>query len=141
MNTYVRAFLHRGLIFGGFGPIVAGIVFCILEFTLADFSLEGDAVLLAIVSTYFLAFVQAGASVFNQIEHWPVAKSVGLHFLLLYAAYSLCYVVNRWIPFHPMVLLIFTVIFVLTYLIIWLTVYVCVRHAGHSLNRTLQKNK
>ena len=31
MNCYVKEFLKRGLMFGGFGPIVAGIVYLILE--------------------------------------------------------------------------------------------------------------
>ena len=30
MNKYVRSFLHRGLMFGGFGPIIIGIVYLVL---------------------------------------------------------------------------------------------------------------
>ena len=37
---------------------------------LDDFSLGGSEVFLGIVSIYLLAFVHAGASVFNQIEHY-----------------------------------------------------------------------
>ena len=77
MNTYVKAFLYRGLLFGGFGPIVSAIVFFILSLTLPDFSLSGGQILAATVSTYLLAFIQAGASIFNQIEHWSTAKSLG----------------------------------------------------------------
>ena len=33
MNKYLKEFLHRGLIFGGFGPLVAGIVFLIIGLT------------------------------------------------------------------------------------------------------------
>ena len=32
MNKYLKEFFHRGLIFGGFGPIILGIVFAILKF-------------------------------------------------------------------------------------------------------------
>ena len=39
MNKYLKIFLHRGLIFGGFGPIVVGIVYFILGQTLEGFSL------------------------------------------------------------------------------------------------------
>jgi hypothetical protein len=67
---YFKAFLHRGLIFGGFGPIIVGIVFFVLSLTLEDFSLSGQEVFFAIISTYLLAFLQAGASIFNQIESW-----------------------------------------------------------------------
>ena len=46
MNKYLKAFLHRGLIFGGFGPIVLGIVYWALDTSLADFSLTGNQLLL-----------------------------------------------------------------------------------------------
>lgn len=134
MNKYVKQFLQRGLAFGGFGPIILGIVYAILQGTLPGFSLSGAEVCLGILSTYLLAFVQAGASVFNQIEHWPLAKSLFWHFGTLYVAYALCYVVNTWIPFVPQVLAIFTAIFVALYLVIWLTVYLCVRAASKKFN-------
>ena len=94
--------------FGGFGPIIAGIVFFILGCTIPNFSLTGQQVFLAIVSIYLLAFIHAGVSVFNQIEHWPLAKSTLCHFACLYVAYSICYLVNNWIPFDPVVFAIFT---------------------------------
>lgn len=137
MNIYVKKFLHRGLIFGGFGPIITAIVFYILSFTLSDFSLNAAQMLVATVSTYLLAFVQAGASVFNQIEHWPLPKSLACHFGTLYVAYSLCYVVNSWIPFEPMVLVVFTGFFAAVYAAIWLTVYICVRITRNRLNSQL----
>ena len=49
--------------------MVAGIVLAILGATIKDFHIDGWQILMAIVSTYLLAFVQAGASVFNQIEN------------------------------------------------------------------------
>lgn len=138
MNKYIKSFLHRGLIFGGFGPIVCGIVFLVLSFALDDFSLSGKEVFLAVVSTYLLAFVQAGASVFNQIEEWSVAKSLVCHFATLYLAYSLCYIANSWIPFDPKVILIFTAIFIALYFVIWITVYLCVKSASKKLNSKLR---
>lgn len=126
--------MHRGLLFGGFGPIILGIIYAILQGTLKDFSLSGGEVCLGIVSIYLLAFVHAGASVFNQIEHWPLAKSLVCHFGLLYAAYVLCYVSNAWIPFVPEVLAIFTAIFVALYFVIWVTVYLSVRAASRRFN-------
>jgi len=57
MNRYLKEFFHRGLIFGGFGPIVLGVIYAIVEASVADFSLSGMQVLVAIVSIYLLAFV------------------------------------------------------------------------------------
>lgn len=137
MNVYLKKFLLRGLVFGGFGPIILGIIYAILQKTVDGFSLTGGEVLLGIVSIYILAFIQAGASVFNQIEEWPIAKSLLCHFLLIYVAYALCYIINTWIPFVPEVLAIFTVIFVVAYFVIWFTVYLCVRAASKKINEKL----
>lgn len=137
MNVYLKEFLKRGMAFGGFGPIAAGIVYFAISCFVEDFSLGGGEVLLAIASTYILAFVQAGASVFNQIESWPLAKSLGVHFLTIFLAYSGCYILNSWIPFEPMVLVIFAGIFILIYAVIWLTVYLAIRAASRKMNGAL----
>ncbi len=137
MNKYLKEFLHRGLIFSGFGPIILGIVYAILEKTLPDFSLDGIQILIAIVSIYCLAFLQAGASVFNQIESWSISKSVFWHFLTLYIAYVSCYILNRWIPFDINVILIFTLVFVAIYFIIWLCVYSIIKITSKRLNEKL----
>ncbi len=137
MNKYVKEFFHRGLIFAGFGPIVVGIVFMVLQYTVEGFSLSGTQVLLAITSTYLLAFIQAGVTVFNQIEHWSTVKSLLCHFGSLYAAYSVCYVANSWIPFEPMVLVIFTAIFAVLFFVIWTVVYLSVRAASKKFNKRL----
>lgn len=123
--------------FGGFGPIVVGIVYVILSHTLADFSLSGDEVFVATLSSYLLAFIQAGASVFNQIEHWPLAKSLLCHFATLFVAYAFCYISNSWIPFEPMILLVFSVIFIVAYLIIWFSVYLSIKAASRKFNEKL----
>ena len=137
MNRYLKSFLHRGLIFGGFGPIILGIIYAILEETVEDFSLNGIQLLIAIVSVYILAFIQAGASVFNQIESFSVPKSLLCHLSVLYVAYVLCYLVNNWIPFNPNVLLIFTAIFLAVYFTVWIIVYVSVKAASKKLNSKL----
>jgi hypothetical protein len=124
--------------FGGFGPVIAGIVYLVLQLSLENFTLSGVEVFTAILSTYLLTFVHAGASVFNQLESWSLAKSTLCHFGLLYIAYVLCYLINSWIPFEPAVLGIFTAIFAGGYTIVWLTVYISIRATVKKLNRSLQ---
>ena len=58
----VKEFVKRGLLFAGLGPVALGIVYLILFYSLEEFQLSGAEVFLAILSTYVLAFVQAGAS-------------------------------------------------------------------------------
>lgn len=138
MKKSVKQFFLRGMLFGGFGPIIAGIVYYVLSLSLSNFSLSGAEVLLAIISTYVLAFVQAGASVFNQMESWSLAKSIAIHFLTIYLAYVVCYVINSWIPFRWEVILIFTAIFAIAYFVIWLTVYLLHKRLSNNLNKKLK---
>lgn len=137
MNRYLKEFLHRGLMFGGFGPIILGIIYMILSNTLTDFSLDGGQICLGIISIYLLAFLQAGASIFNQIDSWPLPKSLLCHFSVLYLAYIFCYIINTWIPFEATVLLIFTLIFVVIYFAVWTIVYFSVRATSKRFNQKL----
>lgn len=137
MNKYLKAFLHRGLMFGGFGPIILGIIYAILQNTVENFTLNGTELLVAIISIYLLAFIQAGASVFNQIESFSIPKALFCHLSLLYLAYITCYLVNNWIPFSTDVILIFTAIFLVVYFAVWLTVYISVKIASKKLNAKL----
>lgn len=138
MNKYLKEFLHRGLIFAGFGPIVLGIIFFVLSKTLDDFFVSGGQIFLGILSTYILAFVQAGVTVFNQIDHWSTPKSLFCHFGMLYAVYVLCYILNSWIPFEWGVIGIFTAVFVSTFFIIWFIVYFIVKVTSRKLNKKLK---
>ena len=138
MNKYVKEFFHRGLMFSGFGPIVLGIIYFILSKTIDNFTLNGVEVFTGIVSTYLLAFVQAGVTVFNQIEHWSIGKSLLCHLSTLYVVYSLCYVANTWIPFEPKVLLIFTLIFIAIYFVVWGIVYFSIKATSKNFNAKLK---
>ena len=138
MNKYVKEFFHRGLMFGGFGPIILGVIYWIIHAKGEELNLSGFEVFLGIVSIYLLAFVQAGATVFNQIEHWPITKSLLCHFLTLFVAYSLCYLGNTWIPFEPSVIAIFFAIFVAVYFVVWITVYFSVKAASKKFNKKIK---
>jgi len=137
MKKYIKEFLLRGMMFGGFGPIILGIVYLVLSYTIDDFSLNGIEVFTAIISVYLLAFIHAGASIFNQIEGWGIAKSLLYHLSTLYIAYSLCYIINSWIPFEWIVLLIFTLIFLAVYFVVWFIVYFCVKTTSKKFNKSL----
>ena len=138
MKKHIINFLHRGLIFGGFGPIIAGIVFFILSKTIDNFSLSGSQLLISIVSTYVLSFIHAGSSVFYQIDEWAIWKSLALHFSSLYLSYTSCYLINSWIPFIPIAIVIFTIVFILTYLIIWLAVCISLKVVSKRFNEKLK---
>ena len=136
MKKHIVEFLKRGLIFGGFGPIVLGIVYYIISLFTPINLLAGE-VLVAIVSAYILAFIQAGVTVFKEIESWGLTQMLLIHMVTLYIAYLGCYLVNSWIPFDWIVVLIFTLIFVVTFLIIWFIVYFIIKCTTKKLNEKL----
>lgn len=137
MNKYIKLFLHRGLVFGGCGPIITGFVFYLVSLN-NQLDLSGLDIFIAILSTYILAFVQAGSSIFNQIEHWSTIKGLGIHLLTLYIVYVGCYLLNSWIPFDWKVILIFTIIFVALYLLIWLIVLLIIKKTTSDMNKTIE---
>lgn len=139
MKKYIKEFLLRGLIFGGFGPIILAIIYFIISRVDKSITFRGDEILLGTVSVYLLAFVHAGASIFNQIEEWGLNKSIGVHFAVLYFSYSACYLFNTWIPFDIKIFLIFTGIFIAVYAVIWTIVYLCVRNSARKINYVLNK--
>ena len=137
MRKYFIEFLKRGLMFAGFGPVIVGIVYYIISFSV-DLELSGLDFLIAIISSYLLAFIQAGASVFNIIENWGITKSISFHLTTIYLAYLGAYLINGWIPFNWIVVLIFTLVFVIAYFIIMLVVYICTKSITKKLNSKLK---
>ena len=73
----VKNFLLRGLMFGGFGPIIFGIVCLLISFN-GPVPFTGIEIMIAIFSTYLLAFIHAGRSVFKEVENWSLVKASGL---------------------------------------------------------------
>ncbi len=138
MNKYVKQFLIRGLLFGGFGPIIAGFVFMIIDFTGTELNLEGWQIFLAIITSYILAFISAGASVFEQIEEWSTVKSMLIHCLTIYAIYLITYLVNSWIPLKWEIILIFSSGVIGGFFLIWLTIYLINKRCSKSLNKKLK---
>lgn len=140
MNKYVKEFFLRGLMFGGFGPIILAIIYFIISKIHPETVLNGTEILLGVISVYLLAFIHAGASVFNQIEEWGLNKSIACHFGTLYVAYSFCYLVNTWIPFDIKIFGIFTAVFIAIYFVVWIIVYLSVRNCSKKLNTRIMNH-
>ena len=140
MNKYVKEFFLRGLMFGGLGPIILAIIYFIVSKIHPETVLNGTEILLGVISVYLLAFIHAGASVFNQIEEWGLNKSIACHFGTLYLAYSFCYLVNTWIPFDIKIFGIFTAVFIAIYFVVWIIVYLSVRNCSKKLNTRIMNH-
>jgi len=64
-------------------------------------------------------------------------KCAFYHCGALYPAYVTCYLINGWLTFSLRVLLLFTGIFLLGYLVIWLIVYITMKRLSKRLNKQL----
>ena len=134
----VIEFFKRGLMFGGFGSIIVGLILFIISMVEKDFKIEGWQLFVAIISGYIIAFVQAATTVFHTIEKWSPIKSLLLQLVCLYVVYIGAYLINNWIPFDYKVIFIFTAIFVASYFIIWLIVYLCIKATSKRLNKVTE---
>ena len=134
---YLKEFLKRGLMFSGFGPIIVGIVYLSLEASGVDLNLNAKTIFLAIISTFIIAFIQAGSSIFNQIEEWSKVKSLFFQMTSIYIVYIGGYLINNWIPFKIEVILIFSAVYFLTFLSIWISAYFINKKITKKLNEKL----
>lgn len=137
MNKYIREFIHRGLIFSGLGPVVCGIVFWILELCSVNANITASEMLLSIVTTYVIAFIHAGSSIFPTIERWSKIKAMAIQGICLYSVYTIGYLINHWIPLDWKIIVIYTSIFIVGFLIIWGIAYFTTKVLGNNLNKRL----
>lgn len=138
MNKYVKEFFHRGLIFSGFGPVVAGIVYLILSKTIKDFSLTGFEVFLAIITTYLIAFIHAGISVITTYDKLNKLQQSVIQGIVLYTTYLTGYLLNSWLPLDLKVILIFSSCFIFGFILIWVIVYLSTKKLTDKMNKSLE---
>lgn len=140
MNKYFKEYCLRGLIFGGFGPIICGLVYMIISLTNTKLELTGTQIFIAILTSYLLGFVSAGSSIFEQIESWSIFKSLVFHLLSIYLVYLFTYLVNSWIPLDFKIILIFSLCVIGGFLIIWFIVFLITYINSKRLNEKLSKH-
>lgn len=138
MNKYFKEFCHRGLLFSGFGPIICGLVYMIINFAGTKLELEGWQIFIAILTSYLLGFICAGSSIFEQIEEWSIFKSCAIHLSSIYLVYLFTYLVNSWIPLDWKVILIFSLSVIFGFLLIWFIGYIITSRCSKKLNRKIK---
>lgn len=139
MNKYVKSYFLRGLIFGGFGPIIFAIVNLILKWSGVKVELSAYQIFSAIVTTYVIAFVHAGSSVFPQIEKWSPFKSAFFQGISLYTVYTVGYLINNWMPLKPIVILIYSSAFFGVFAIVWVIIYLVSKKTVKKMNHKLHE--
>ena len=137
MRKYVVEFLKRGMSVCFGGPLVLAIVYGILGLVGAVESFTVGEVVTGIFSSTLLAFIAAGITVIYTIDKISTFTSALIHGAVLYLDYILLYLFNGWLQSSLKPIMIFTICFVLGYLIIWAIVFVVTRKCTKKLNESL----
>lgn len=142
MKKIVSDFCFRGFVGGGFGPIALAIIYLILGKEGKIETMTTGQVGVGIFSVYLLAFVAGGLNVVYQIERLSLTLAITIHGVVLYAAYLVTYLLNDWLQKGTMPFVVFTIIFVVGYLAIWVVIYLVNRSRAKKLNVLIgRKNK
>ena len=141
MKKNVAEFFRRGLTACGFGPIVLAILYLILKQQGVLEILTVDQVCLGIFSLSVLAFIAGGMNVVYQMEQLPLMVAILIHGVVLYISYLLTYLLNSWLEWGRIPILVFTGIFFFSYLIIWIIIYSIMKKRTEKLNEILKKKQ
>ena len=139
MKNIFREFMHRGLLCMGFGPIVLAIVFAILNLCGVVEVITVSEMVLGIFTITVVAFVAAGVTVVYQIEKLPMLYAILIHGLTLYLDYAVIYLVNGWLKNGIIPFVVFTIIFILGFILTWSIVYLFIRKDIEKMNRKIGK--
>lgn len=137
MKKFIRNFCSRGAMFAWGGPVILAIVWMCLKRADILINLTVDEVVLGIISTTILAFIAAGISVLYQIENLPKSFAGLIQAAVLYIDYLGFYLLNGWIPLQK--IWIFTVIFVVGFIIIWFSIYIPIRIKVNKMNKMIRE--
>ena len=141
MKKIVLEFIRRGLIASSFGPIVLAILYLILQNQAVVETLTVDEVCLGIFSLSALAFIAGGMNVIYQIERIPLMVAILIQGVVLYISYLGTYLLNDWLEWGTIPILVFSGIFVVGYLVIWVIIYSIIKKRTERLNMILKQKQ
>ena len=141
MKKFVLEFLRRGFVAAGIGPIVLTIVYMILQQTAAVETLSVNQVCIGIFSITALAFIAGGMNAIYQIERLPLMVAILIHGSVLYISYLGTYLLNDWLDWGIMPIVVFSAIFVVGYVVIWAIIYSITKKNTEKLNEMLRQKQ
>ena len=141
MKKIVLEFLRRGFIASGIGPIALAIVYLILQQTSAVETLSVNQVCIGIFSITALAFIAGGMNAIYQIERLPLMVAILIHGGVLYIGYLGTYLLNDWLDFGVLPIVVFSAIFVVGYVVIWAIIYSIIKRNAAKLNKMLKQKQ
>ena len=141
MKKFISNFILRGLVACGFGPGVLAVVYLVLHQQGVVQTLAVTEVCMGIFSLFALAFVVGGMNAIYQIERLPLMLAILIHGVVLYVSYLIVYLVNNWLKWGFAPILVFTIIFVVGYMMIWAIIYSVNKKNTAQINKQLRQNR
>ena len=141
MKKHVGNFIRKGLTASSLGPLVLAALYLILQKQGVVELLTVREVCLGIISLTALAFVAGGMNVVYQIERLPLMWAILIHGGVLYGCYLATYLVNGWLEWGGMPIIVFTGIFALGYLLIWVVIYAMTKRNTEKVNAMLRQKQ
>ena len=141
MKKVITEFIRRGISACGLGPLVLAVLYLILQRQGVMQTLTVHQVCMGIFSLTALAFVAGGMNVLYQIERLPLMPAILIHGSVLYVSYLITYLVNGWLEGGALPILVFSGIFVVGYLVIWVTICSVMKRKTARINRILKQKQ
>ena len=141
MKKYLLEFFRRGVAAWGVGPIVLAVLYAILHSQGVVDTLTVEEVCTGIISLSALAFIAGGINFLYQIERLPLLVAILIHGSVLYICYLLTYLINGWLVWGTIPVMVFSLIFGVGYLVIWAVIYSVIRRNTAKVNEILKQKQ
>lgn len=141
MKKVALGFLRRGVMSCGVGPIILAVLYLILHHNGVVENVSVKELCVGIFSLSALAFIAGGINALYQLERLPLMAAILIHGSVLYVSYLVTYLVNGWLEWGRLPVLVFTGIFVVGYLVIWVVIYFVIKRKTKNLNEMLKEKQ
>ena len=93
---------------------------------------------MGIFSLSVLAFIAGGMNTIYQIERLPLMAAIFIHGGVLYIGYLCTYLLNDWLAWGSIPILVFSGIFIVGYFVIWAIIYIIIKKNTEKINQILK---
>lgn len=104
-------------------------------------TLSVNQVCIGIFSITALAFIAGGMNAIYQIERLPLMVAILIHGGILYISYLVTYLLNDWLDFGALPIIVFSAVFVVGYIVIWAIIYSIIKRNTDKLNKMLKQKQ
>ena len=80
-------------------------------------------------------------NVIYQVERLPLMVAILIHGGVLYISYLVTYLINGWLEWGTTPILVFTGIFVVGYVVVWMVIYSITMKRTEQINEILKRTR